>query len=128
MQKARQTATYTKVLEHIIVKIQSTFDRPINIVKGIRNMKQKSPIEPKWTRVKILKDDTDEIIDDTKFLQQMEDIKFIQEWNSVEKEKKKFLEEREKIYALIYSTFCTSEMKTAIKEHPEFEEKIRDEP
>ena len=42
-QKVRQIATYTKVLEHIIVKIKSTFDGPINIVKSIRNMKEKSP-------------------------------------------------------------------------------------
>ena len=78
-QKVRQTVTYTKVLEHIIVKIQSTFDRPINIVKIIRNMEEKSPTEPKWTRVKILKDDTDDIIDGKRFLQQTEDTKFTQE-------------------------------------------------
>ena len=77
-QKVRQTATYTKVLEHIIVKIQSTFDRPINIVKSIRKMKQKSPTEPKWKMVKILKDGTNEIIDDTKFLQQNEEMIFTQ--------------------------------------------------
>ena len=55
-------------------------------------------------------------------------MKFTQEWNSFKKEKKKFLEEWANTYALIYGTFCTSEMRTAIKEHPEFEEKIRDEP
>ena len=53
---------------------------------------------------------------------------FTQEWKIFEKEKKKFLEEWANTYALIYGTFCTSEMRTAIKEHPEFEEKIRDEP
>ena len=87
-----------------------------------------SPTEPKWTRVKILKDDTDEIIDDKKFLQQTEDMNFTQEWNSFEKEKKKFLEEWAKTYDLICGTFCTSKMKTAIKDHPEFEEKVRDKP
>ena len=127
-QKVRITETYTKELDHIIVKIQSTFDRPINIVKSIRKMKDKSPTEPKWTMVKILKEGTDEIIYDKKFLQQTEDMKFTQEWNSFEKEKKKFLEEWENTYALIYGTFCTHEMRTAVKVHPEFEEKIRDEP
>ena len=75
-QKVRQIAAYTKVLEQIIVRIQSTFDRLINIVKSIRNMKEKSPTEPKWTRVKILKDDTDEIIDEKKFLQYTEDMNY----------------------------------------------------
>ena len=116
------------MLDHIIVEIQSTFDRPINIVKSIRDMKEKSPTEPKRTRVKILKDDTDKIIEDKKFQQQTEDMKFTQEWNSYEKEKKKFLEEWAMTYTLIYGTFCTSEMRTAVKEHPEFENEIRDEP
>ena len=89
-------------------------------------MKQKSPTEPKWKMVKILKDGTNEIIDDTKFLQKTEEMIFTQEENSFEKEKKKFLEEWEKTYALMYSTFCTHEMRTAVKEHPEFKEKIRD--
>ena len=39
-----------------------------------------------------------------------------------------FLEEWMKTYALIYGTFCTSKMKTAITEHPEFIEKVRDNP
>ena len=55
-------------------------------------------------------------------------MKFTQEWNSFEKEKKKLLVEQAKTYALIYGTFCTSEMVKIVKEHPEFEEKIRDEP
>ena len=52
-QKVRQTVTYTKVLEHLIVKIQTTFDRPINIVKGLREKKKDSPDEPKGTRIKL---------------------------------------------------------------------------
>ena len=56
-------------------------------------MKDKSPTEPKWTTVKILTEGTDEIIYYKKFLQQTEDMKFTKEWNSFEKEEKKFLEE-----------------------------------
>ena len=58
------------MLEHEIVKIQSTFDRPINIVKSIFDMEEKSLTEPKRTRMKILKDETEEVIEDKKFLQQ----------------------------------------------------------
>ena len=74
-QKVRITATYTKVLDHIIVKIQSTFDRPIHIVKSIHDMKEKYPTEPKWTRVRILKDVTDEMIYEKGFLHHEEDMK-----------------------------------------------------
>ena len=90
-------------------------------------MKDKSPTEPKWTMVKILKDDTDEIIEDKKFLQQTEDMQCTYEWNSYNKEEKKFLEGWAKKYALIYCAFCTSKMRTAMKDHLEFEEEIRDE-
>ena len=78
--------------------------------------------------MEMLKDDTVEIIEDKQFLQKTKDMKFTQEWNSFEKEEKKFLKEWGKTYALIYGTFCTRETRTAIKEHPEFEEKIRDDP
>ena len=37
--KIHQTVTYTKVLDHFIVKIQNTFDRPINIVKTLVKIK-----------------------------------------------------------------------------------------
>ena len=59
------------MLEHIIMKIKLIFDRPIDIVKIIRDMKHKYPTEPKWTRVKILKDDTDEIIDEKVFFSRL---------------------------------------------------------
>ena len=52
-QKVTKTATYRKVLEHIIVEIQSTFDRPINIVKSIRENQKYAPVEPTWTRIKL---------------------------------------------------------------------------
>ena len=40
----------------------------------------------------------------------------------------KFAEDWTKVYGLIYRTCCTSETKAAIKEHPDFEIEIRDEP
>ena len=52
-QKTRQTATYTKVLENLIVKIQNTFERPISLVKSIREKVKHAPDEPKRFRVKI---------------------------------------------------------------------------
>ena len=39
-----------------------------------------------------------------------------------------FAEDWTKAYGLIYRTYCTSEMKAAIKEHPDFKIEIRDEP
>ena len=55
-------------------------------------------------------------------------MKFIQEWNTWQKVNGKFGEDWAKTYALIYVTYCTSEMRTAIIEDPKFETEIRDEP
>ena len=42
--------------------------------------------------------------------------------------KKKVVGRVEMTYPLIYGTLCTSEMRAAVKDHPEFEDEIRDEP
>ena len=91
-------------------------------------MDKKSPVDPKRTRIKILKKDTEEEIDEKKFRQETVDMKFKEKWNCYEKEKGIFLEEWVKTHALIYGNFCPTEMRTTVKEHPEFEAKIRDEP
>ena len=55
-------------------------------------------------------------------------MQFTQEWNTWKKVNGKFDEDQAKTYALIYGTYCTSEMRTTIKEDPKFETDIRDEP
>ena len=125
-QKTRQTATYTKVLENLIVKIQNTFERPISLVRSIREKTKHAPDEPKRVRVKI--EGTDVEKEDKVFLQSTKDIQYTQEYNTWQKVNGKFAEDWTKVYGLIYGTYCTSEMKAAIKEHPDFEIEIRDEP
>ena len=116
--KVRQTVTYTKVLEHLIVKIQTIFDRPINILKSLREKKKNAPEEPKRTRIKF--EGTDEEKEQNSFDQQTGDMKFTQEWKTWQKVNGKFKEDWAKTYALIYGTYCTIKMWTAIKEDPKF--------
>ena len=125
-QNVPQTVTYTKVLEHLIVKIQTTFDRLINIVKSLREKKKNAPDEPKRTRIKL--EGTDNEKEQAAFDQQTCDTKFTQEWNTWQKVNGKFDEDWAKTYALIYRTYCRSEMRTVIKEDPRFETDIMDEP
>ena len=73
-QKIRQTATYTKVLENLIVKIQNTFDRLINIVKSHREKIKHAPDEPKGVRIKI--EGTDEQKEEKVFEQNTKDIQY----------------------------------------------------
>ena len=48
-------------------------------------------------------------------------------WKSIGK-KDEFDEEWSKAYALIFYNYCSSEMRTAVKELPTFEKDIRDDP
>ena len=65
---------------------------------------------------------------DKQFKHELADMKFNQTWVNYEKEKGTFDEDWAMTYALIYGNYCTSEMHSAIKEHPNFETKIRYEP
>ena len=96
------------------------------MVKSLREMKTNAPTEPERTRVKI--EGTDEEKEKKIFDQQTNDMKFTQEWNTYEKVNRKFEVDWAKTYALIYGTYCTSKMRTAIKKDPKFESDIRDEP
>lgn len=69
---------YTKVLYHLFVKVQTSFDRPINIVKSLRDKKKNSPGEPKRARIKI--EGTDVEKEEKLFNQQTNDMKFVQEY------------------------------------------------
>ena len=71
------------MLENLIVKIQNTFERPISLVKSIREKAKHAPDEPKTVRVKI--EGTDEEMGDKVFLQSTKDIQYTQEYNTWQK-------------------------------------------
>ena len=71
---------------------------------------------------------TAKVIVDTEFEQEISDTKFYQSLIGFEKEKGKFDEDWAKKHVLIYSTHRTSEMRTTINCHPDFEGIIRDVP
>ena len=61
-------------MENLIVKIQNTFERPISLVKIIRDKFKHTPDEPKRVRVKI--EGTDEEKEDKVFKQSTKDIQY----------------------------------------------------
>ena len=95
-------------------------------MKSLLNDIKESPQEPKRTRIKVEGIDAEK--EEKYFEQQTCDMKFTQEWNSWQKVNGKFEEDWAKTYALIFCTYCTSEMRTTIKEDPNFERVIRDNP
>ena len=89
-------------MENLIVKIQNTFDRPISLVKSIREKVKHAPDEPKRIRVKI--EGTDEEKEDKMFQQSTKDIQYTQEYNTWQKVNGKFAEDWTKVYGLINGT------------------------
>ena len=124
----KQSMTYGKVMEHLILKIQSTFKSPNVIVKSLRDKKKGGPTEPSRTRVKIPVGAKDDEREQLRFEQETADIKFKSKWDEYTKEKSQFDEEWSKAYSLVFQTYCTSEMKSALKELPDFESRIQDDP
>ena len=118
MHGQKETATYKQMLESILVRIQSTCDSPTNTTKSIREEQKYAPTKPKWTRVRILKDDTDDIVDEKRSLQHEEDIKYMWNHRKYIHEKKRLKENWSKTYAIIFGLPCTRAMRNAIEEDP----------
>ena len=125
-QKVAKTATYTKVLDRILVKIQSNFAEPKYALKSIRDKQKFMPVEPKRTRIKLEGTD-DEKVDQT-FHQQTCNMDYREERSAWTMEKKNFEQDMSRTYGIIYGSYCTNEMQVAIKEDSKFESEVRDDP
>ena len=66
-QRTRQTCTYSKVLENLILKIQASFKNPNLIVKNIREEKKNEPTLPTRQRVKPKKNASEEQLTECRF-------------------------------------------------------------
>ena len=97
-------------------------------MKSLRDKKKGGPTEPSRTRVKIPVGAKDEEKEQLRFDQETADIKFKSKWDEYTKEKSQFDEEWSKAYSLVFQTYCTSEMRNALKELPDFESRIQDDP
>ena len=127
-QKTKQSNTYAKVKENLILKVQATFKNPNLIVKSIREKAKHALTEPTRKRIKSKKNATEEQLADARFQQQTCDMEYRVELEEYRKKKDEFDEEWSKGYALIFYNYCSSEMRTAVKELPTFEKDIRDDP
>ena len=77
----KQSMTYSKVFEHLILKIQGTFKSPNVILKILRDKAKGGPSEPTRTWVVIPAGATADETDKLKFDQETNDIKFKSKWD-----------------------------------------------
>ena len=94
--KVKQTATSSKVLDHLVITVHSTFNRPTMIVKGLREIKNTEPTDPKRNRVGVDGVASAKKKVDAKFEQETVDMKFSQGRTSYEKDEGKFNKDWEK--------------------------------
>lgn len=122
--KYKQPATYTKVRDDIISKIQSEFDDSIYIVKSIRDeIKFDMDTEKPSLKKSTAKDATDKATEDEQYK-----IDYQLEREEFMKDKKTFDSNYIKAYALIYREYCSTAMQSQLRELPEFESRIQDDP
>ena len=113
-QKVAKTSTYKKVLNHILINIQSTFAEPKYVLKSIREKQKCMPVEPKRIRIKLEGADDEKV--DQALEQETCDMDYKEERSAWTMEKKKFEQDMSRAYGIIYGSYCTNEMQVAIKE------------
>ena len=74
--KVKQVATYSIVLENLILKIQCTFTSPNIIVSSLSTNSKKAPKVPERTRVVVAPTSTDLKKDTSKFEKETVEFKF----------------------------------------------------
>ena len=114
--------TSAKITEAIITKIQKEFEGGRLIANSLRNKVKAGPTLP--TLKQSAKVNQDEKDAENKSFQCQFDAQ-MKHYFTIEE---RFENEWVRAYSLIYDSYCTSDLKVAIKEEPDFESRIRDDP
>ena len=120
----RQTVTFSKVKERIIMKIQKEYDYGRDTADSIREMKvvDLSNHRPKIQEVKAT--DPTERAREEKAL----DVVFQKKMEIYLKREETLEENLAKAYSLIYENYCDTIMQIRVKEHPDFQTTILNDP
>ena len=117
--------TFEKIQEAAILKLQTTLVNGRYVVKSLRDRVKKGPPEPVLQTSTKGADDSDPLrIKEQKQFDMNHSSKF-DYWCQQNNE---FEENWEKAYGIIFSQYCSNTMQLAMKEHPDFESRIRDDP
>jgi hypothetical protein len=119
--------TFATVKEHAVQQIQKTYKNGGDIAESL-NKEEKIDLD-KFEPTRTLSKKTGKGEETERAIEQEGlNIKYkvaIEQWSARRNDLER---EMMKAYSLIYQNFCTTAMQSRIKEHPEFESKIRDDP
>lgn len=119
-----QSMTFTSVKEYIVLKVQKIYDHGADIAATIRDG-EKLDLDDMKPKGEISK----KVNDDEKAAEQkLFDTILEKEVEEFVRRKQALSNNMKKAYAMIFQEHCSRTMQIRIKEHPEFETKIQDDP
>ena len=114
-QSRKNAESFAKIKEAIILKVQKTFNSPKEITKCLRDKAVPRFEEPQ----------PDEITGDTAEKKELNrervNMKYKEEFRWHMRKKEEFEDNFFKVFALIWETYCSSELRRAIKQLPNYE-------
>ena len=116
--------------EHIVPQMQRTCDHGLDTADSLRQLKDQAPgVEPTRQTVKMTAEEAKD--EAAKFLKTLEqqgcDLKCKEELRDCDERRKKCEENKPKARALVFN-HCDKKMQARIKESPDFESKIQNDP
>ena len=117
----KTSESFRKIKETIILKIQKTFEDPIDIAESIRNNVKK--VFEATTLTKITKSGDEKAMENMLYLEQ-----FKIDFTIYRSESKRFDGAWVKAFALLWDTDCSKDVQRTIKEMPDYENVIRNDP
>ena len=124
-QSRKHAESFSKIREAIILKVQRTFNAPKEVTKCLRNKTIPQFNEPNPDSVAGI---TDEL---SALCRERANLKYKEEFRWYMRKKGEFEDNFFKAFALIWEVYCSSELRRAIEELPNFDSgtaKIRDDP
>ena len=118
----KTSESFGKIKEAIILKINKTFDTPLEIVESIRTGVKTVPTEPTLDRSTA----ADPLVKAAEDALNLEKWKI--EFSYYHNQKHKLQASFAKAFSLIWENYCAKEVQVAIKEMSDYETRIRDEP
>jgi hypothetical protein len=120
----QQGATYATVKDYIVQLVQRTYDEGHDIAESLRNEVEKDlSLEAPEKEISTATNENTKKTEQESF-----DLIFREDMKDHLSRVRKLKKNMPKAYALIFSNFCSTTMQDRIEEHPDFEDKIRDNP
>ena len=117
--------TFDKIKEAAILKLQTALENGCYVVKSLRDRVKKGPDTPTLQTSTAGRDANDpaRVREQSQF-----NMKYRSQDDFWCKKNEEFEESWERAYGIIFSQYRSNTMQLAIKEHPDFESRIRDNP